>query len=179
MSHAYRRIQNKPKHSKKMGAALLHSFYKYRLPLIIVLVAALLHTSFGIAVVSGSSMTPALYPGDVILFWRLSGSYQSGDILLIKTEGRKDYIKRVSATPGEIVEINEGVLLVNGRIRSETYVFEATSAKPQVKYPLELAKDEYFVMGDHRSDSRDSRNYGAIGLEQIDGKVLIIIRGGV
>ncbi|HBG13173.1 MAG TPA: hypothetical protein DDX68_18600 [Clostridium sp.] len=49
--------------------------------------------------------------------------------------------------------------------------------KTKISYPLTLSENQYFVMGDHRSDSLDSRNYGAIGKEQIHGKAVFIFRG--
>lgn len=133
---------------------------------------------FGIAVVQGDSMTPAIRNGDIVLFVRLGGGYRLGDIVLIRTEGREDYVKRICALPGETVEIDEdeGNLLVNGEPAIEPYAYSDTYGKPGVTYPLTLAEDEYFCLGDNRSNSMDSRNYGAVFEEQIDGKALAVFR---
>jgi signal peptidase I len=133
---------------------------------------------FGIAIVSGTSMKPTLSTGDVIIFWKLSSSYERGEIVLIKTDGREDYVKRICALPGENVAIDDGsgTLLTDGKTQYEPYVYEKTYSKVEIAYPLGLSPDEYFVMGDHRSDSRDSRNYGAVTEKRIDGKAIVVIR---
>ncbi len=133
---------------------------------------------FGIAVVQGDSMTPAVRDGDIVLFWRLGGDYGLGDIVLIRTEGREDYVKRICALPGETVEIDEqeGRLLVNGEPAIEPYIYSETHGKTGVAYPLTLGEDEYFCLGDNRGNSMDSRNYGAISGEEIDGKALAVFR---
>jgi signal peptidase I len=125
-------------------------------------------------------MEPALYEGDVIVFRKLSGSYERGEIVLIKTDGREDYVKRICALPGETIAIDDdsGAFLTNGKILYEPYIYEKTYSKQEIGYPLSLSPDEYFVMGDHRSDSRDSRNYGSVTEGQIDGTAIIIIRKG-
>jgi signal peptidase I len=116
----------------------------------------------------------------VIIFWKLSGSYERGEIVLIKSDGREDYVKRICALPGETLAIDDesGAVLINGRTQNEPYIYEKTYGKTDIVYPLNLLSNEYFVMGDHRSDSRDSRNYGAVTESQIDGKAIIIVRKG-
>lgn len=133
---------------------------------------------FGIAVVEGDSMNPALKEGDVVLFLRLSSEYDRGDIVLIHTEGRGYYVKRVCALPGETVDIDErcGRLLINGKEIIEPYIYEETHGKTDITYPLTMTGEEYFCMGDNRENSLDSRNYGAISEDKIDGKVLVVLR---
>ena len=133
---------------------------------------------FGIAIVQGDSMTPAVRSGDIVFFLRLGSSYNLGDIVLIRTEGREDYVKRVCALPGQTVEIDDeqGRLLVDGEPAIEPYAYSETYGKTGVSYPLTLAQDEYFYLGDNRSNSLDSRNYGSVSEEQIDGKALAFFR---
>jgi signal peptidase I len=147
---------------------------------IAVAVTVIFNIMFGIAIVSGTSMEPALFEGDVIILWKLSNSYERGEIVLIKTNGREDYVKRICALPGENVAIDDesGAFLTHGKTQYEPYIYEKTYSKSEIAYPLNLSPDEYFVMGDHRSDSRDSRNYGAVRDKQIDGKVIVVIRKG-
>ena len=80
---------------------------------------------FGIAIVQGDSMTPAVRSGDIVFFLRLGSSYNLGDIVLIRTEGREDYVKRVCALPGQTVEIDDeqGRLLVDGEPAIEPYAY--------------------------------------------------------
>lgn len=131
----------------------------------------------GVAVVEGDSMSPALEEGDVGLFLRVGASYRAGDIVLVKTEEGTEYVKRVVGLPGQTVDIREGTgeLLIDGEALLEPYVYEGTYGKTGVEYPLTLGEDEYFVLGDHRENSLDSRNYGPVRGEQLDGKLLFIL----
>jgi len=143
--------------------------------------AVVFNIMFGIAVVSGTSMEPTLLEGDVIVFWKLSNSYKRGQIVLIKRNGSTDYVKRIYAVPGDMLECggNSELFLMNGEVPNEPYIYEGTYGKTEISYPLVLGADEYFVMGDHRGDSFDSRNYGAVTVKQINGMALILFRGGL
>lgn len=143
--------------------------------------AVIFNTMFGIAVVSGTSMEPALLEGDVIVFWKLQKSYRRGEIVLIKKSGSSDYVKRICAVSGEMLECGNDheLFLINGEVLDEPYIYEKTYCKAEISYPLTLGPNQYFVMGDHRGDSFDSRNYGAVSVKQIDGRALIIFRGGL
>lgn len=143
--------------------------------------AVIFNTMFGIAVVSGTSMEPTLFDGDVIVFRKHSDTYERGNIILIKGNRREDYVKRICGIPGDILGFDEynGLFLVNGEEQKERYIYEKTYGKAKVGYPLTLYKDQYFVMGDHRSDSQDSRNYGAVNKNQIHGKAIIVFRSGL
>lgn len=140
--------------------------------------ALIFNTMFGIGVVSGTSMEPALYDGDVIVFWKYSSLYEIGDIIFIKAHGRKDYVKRICGIPGNVLGFDDdnGLFLVNGEVQKEPHIYEKTYGKTNVSYPLTLSENQYFVMGDHRSDSLDSRNYGSVSKEQIHGKAVFIFR---
>jgi len=144
-----------------------------------VVAAVIFNTMFGIAVVSGTSMEPTLYDGDVIVFWKQSSSYERGDIILIKAEGRKDYVKRICGISGDVLGFDDdnGLFLVNGKVQKEPYIYERTYGKMKIGYPLKVTEDHYFVMGDHRADSLDSRNYGTVSNDQINGKAFILFRG--
>jgi signal peptidase I len=74
---------------------------------------------------------------------------------------------------------DNGFFLVNGEVQKESFIYEKTYGKTKVGYPLTLSENQYFVMGDNRSDSLDSRNYGAVSKEQIHGKAILIFRGGL
>lgn len=133
---------------------------------------------FGIAVVKGDSMVPALQTGDVVLFCRLGGRYRTGDIVLLRADGETEHVKRVVGLPGQTVRIDErtGSLLIDGAPLPEPYIYEATHGKSGVAYPLTLGEGEYFLLGDHRENSKDSRNYGPVAEGKIDGAVLLLFR---
>jgi len=164
-----------------------HLAFKVRIRLLISLICTaavaliLFGVVFGIADISGNSMHPALASGDWILFSRIGG-YGAGDIVILKVDGQQntdEYIKRVVGVPGDTLDIDgAGHVLVNGSILTEPYAMGYTDQKSYIKYPLALQKDEYFVLGDNRENSLDSRNYGPIKGGDIIGKEKIIIRIG-
>ncbi len=134
----------------------------------------------GWGTVSGSSMQPALFKGDAIVFWRLSGEYTHGDIVLIKPDERlKEYTKRIVGVPGDTVDIDDsaGTVILNGQRLSETFIFGKTNSKTAegVTFPIRLSENEYFVLGDNRGNSTDSRNFGAVEASRIDGKVILVL----
>lgn len=133
---------------------------------------------FGVAVISGDSMYPTYQDGDVVLFYRLAKNYQTSDIVLVQEEGATTYIKRIIGMPGEEVDIEEGAgtVLINALQIEESYAVGRTLKKPGIKYPVDLKDDEYFILGDNREDSMDSRNFGAITKKQIKGKELAVLR---
>ncbi len=172
----------KPKHAAAMDYINQSFWYSLIKSVVIAATAAVIfNTMFGIAVVSGTSMEPTLLHGDVIVFRKHAGTYERGDIIFIKGNGREDYVKRICGIPGDVLgfDKNTGYYLVNGEIQKEPYIYEKTYGKAKVDYPLTLYKDQYFVMGDHRSDSQDSRNYGAVSKNQIHGKAFFVFRGGL
>ena len=134
---------------------------------------------FGLAVVKGDSMVPALRQGDVILIFRPGGVYRAGDIVLVDLEdGGDDSIKRIVALPGQAVEIDEGhgMLVIDALPLLEPYIYDETHGKSAVSYPLTLREDEFFLLGDHRGNSLDSRNYGPVTADKLMGRMIAVFR---
>lgn len=133
---------------------------------------------FGISIVRGSSMEPALKNGDLVLFFRLQQTYKRGDIVLKTEKGRRDVIKRIVAVPGQTVDIGTDmpVLRIDGMEVQEPYIYEKTSPKTGCEFPLTLGKNEYFLLGDHRENSFDSRNYGPVSEHRLDGAAIAVLR---
>lgn len=149
-----------------------------------VLAVYLLLTLFiGIGIVHGDSMEPNVHNGDIYLIWRLSGGYEYGDVLFFESAGAGELlVKRVIGVPGDTVELSgDGQVIVNNVILFEPFVYSETYARDgNIEYPLTLGKDEYFVLGDNRGvsiDSRDSR-VGVIKKSDIKGKIIFLFRIG-
>ena len=124
----------------------------------------------------GQSMMPLLQSGDVVLVNRLSydfGKPDRMDIVVFLRDDNKANIKRVIGIPGDVVQIKNGFIYLNGeRLEAEDGLDEVALAG-LAEHPVELGEGEYFLLGDNRDSSEDSRfaNVGNVRQEQIVGKV--------
>ena len=122
--------------------------------------------------IEGIAMMPALKDGDRTLFWVNAGAVGRGEIveLLYPDDTTKHYVKRVIGLPGETIEIREGKIFVNDKELEEKYLQGPYNiAKPSFP-PLVIGADSYYVMGDNRDNSSDSRYWGTVSRELIVGK---------
>ena len=129
--------------------------------------------------VEGTSMMPSLIDQDRIFInkfiYRFGGDIGRGDMVVFWYPGdpSKSYIKRVIGLPGDSVEVRQGTVLVNGRPLEEPYVLdEYRDNFSSSQYRVQ--EDEYFVLGDHRSSSNDSRSWGAVPRRYIYGKAVFV-----
>lgn len=121
----------------------------------------------------GSSMTPTLVNGNIVAAVR-NGTYQRGDIIAFYYNN-KILVKRVIGMPGEWVDIDEnGTVTIDGEPLEEPYLTEKALGECDIELPYQVPEGRYFVMGDHRSVSSDSRSsqVGCVSEEQIVGKLL-------
>ena len=131
----------------------------------------------GIAVMKNEAMMPRISAGDLMLYYRLDESYYSPDIVIFDMNG-VEYVGRIIAVPGESIEITDGQMIkINGNSIIEDDIFYKTYPyEDSIKYPLELGKDEYFVLCDYREGAKDSRYFGAVKKEQIKGCIVTVLR---
>lgn len=133
-------------------------------------------TTFGtFCIVEGKSMCPTLNPGDFIQA-RASYVKTRGDVVIITDDSGSDAVKRIVALPGEAITLCGGEVYVNGRRLLEPYLGPGTSTlknnqKNERPGVWQLGADQYFVMGDNRFESCDSRHYGPIRQSEIHGVV--------
>ncbi len=123
--------------------------------------------------VHGGSMEPTLLGTETMLlnkFDLVFNDIERYDVVVIKTENKK-LIKRVIGLPSEVIECSEGNIYINGKIIKDDYGIGKTTDFSKIK----LSENEYFVLGDNREISKDSRIIGPIKREKILGTTKIVI----
>ena len=142
---------------------------------VVAAVAVLITTLFlPILQISGDSMSPTLEHDEIVVLLK-NKNFDRGDLIGFYYQG-KILLKRVIALPGDEVAIDaDGNVYVNGELLDEPYVTEKKLGDCDLEFPYEVPGTSYFVMGDQRSNSVDSRNsaLGAISRDDIIGRVFI------
>lgn len=125
--------------------------------------------------VEGIDMFPSLKDGDLVLGYRLQKSFQVKDVIVYEEDGRLRF-GRVIAHEGDQVTINEsGEVKINGVSEGGEVLYPSYMGK-ELKYPYQVPEGAVFVLGDYRTEAKDSRSYGAIPVKQVKGKVITILR---
>ena len=131
-------------------------------------------------IVKGASMEPNFYDSEYLIVDELTYRFRDperGEIVVFRPPNHEDqyYIKRVIGLPGETVEVRNGKVTIfnaqypNGVLLDETYIDEITEGRERVT----LNEDEYFLLGDNRDASLDSRYFGAVTREHLVGRVWV------
>ena len=130
--------------------------------------------------VSGTSMYPTLLDGDVLIVDKITYRFTDPrrfDVIVFPYQFDEEiyYIKRIIGLPGETVQISNGRIYINGELLEEPYEFDEIRQAGVASNPVTLEDDEYFVLGDNRNDSSDSRvpAVGNIKRSEIEGRALL------
>ena len=130
--------------------------------------------------VEGTSMTPSLVNEERIFINKFVYRFGISDIVRGDTivfwapeDSSRSYIKRVIGVPGDVVEIVDGTVILNGRRLEEPYLIDANRDRMSMTRRL-VETGRYFVLGDHRNSSNDSRSWGTVPREAIYGKAVFV-----
>lgn len=130
--------------------------------------------------VSGQSMEPSFHDNEAVLASRVNlftGKFKRGDAMILRFPGdpeHKKYIKRLIGVPGDTVAIGGGKVYVNGRRILEGYLRKGEITLPEIA-PVKLGLDDYFLIGDNRNNSFDSRHWGVAHKNDMIGPVVMAL----
>lgn len=159
-----------------MKKAKIKKIIKEIIPYIIVVITVVLIRTFLVtpAIVDGKSMEPTLYNNNIVLLNKLNyklNDIKRFDVVVVNLDGEK-LIKRVIALPGEYIEYKDNNLYIDGFLVEEDFKHKETSDFNLEKIGfIKIPGDKYFVVGDNRDNSVDSRMIGLIDKEDILGSV--------
>src|SRR5215813_9935633 len=169
-----------PESPKKAPSVVSAIFWLRDLAVSILLAVILIVFIYQPVKVEGTSMMPSLTDQERIFINKFTyrfgiGNIERGDMVVFwfPLDRSKSYIKRIVGVPGDRIEIDNGVVIVNGQRLRETYVPE--EYRDHNSYPeLVVPPDKYYVLGDHRSSSNDSRAWGLVDRSYIYGKAVFV-----
>ena len=142
--------------------------------IVVAAVAALIATLLlPVLEIAGTSMEPSLNDGDIVLLVK-TDKLETGDLCAFYYSN-KILIKRIIAVPGDYIWIeSDGTVFLNGNELDEPYVSEKSLGECDVEFPYQVPENSYFMMGDHRETSIDTRStvIGCVAQDQIIGKIL-------
>ncbi|WP_019139246.1 signal peptidase I [Peptoniphilus timonensis] len=149
------------------------SFTKFCLIISIyfILLITIKNNVFSIFVVNGDSMMPNIKNKDIKIVNKMTKKYKRGDIVIAKDNKDKLLlIKRVVGLPGEKIDILEEDVYINNKKLDEPYLDKEYTSNDYYIRNIKLKEDEYYLMGDNRSDSMDSRELGPLKNKDIVGR---------
>src|SRR5262245_29184711 len=171
---ALRRTQRAPAQYGGAGYAIA-GITTSAVGLVLACASMLIFTNYILATVrvSGQAMMPTLRDGDRVLIWKVFEEINRGDIVVLwyPDDPSKSYIKRVIGLPGEEVMVENGKVLINGSPLDEPYMNADYRSSDSMPGPIHVKDHHYFVLGDNRPNSSDSRYWGLVPEKYIYRKV--------
>jgi len=162
---------------RRQNALLRKGYAQLFVQLVVIwlVVWALFTQVFMLTQAKGQGMFPAVKDGDLVLAYRLQGDYVKDDVVVYTVNG-ETRVGRIAARWGDVVTLDDtGTLLVNGTAQSGEIMYP-TYAKDALTYPYVVPDDSVFILGDYRTQSEDSRDFGPVPMSDVQGKVITILR---
>ncbi len=157
---------------KKLKRNLI--YLSIKICLIVLVLYILFFHVFGIQIVRNANMNPSIKEGSLVLYYRLNKKYMRGDVVSVDINGKKG-IYRILALEGDVVNItDDGFVLINeASEEKESFYSTVKAINSEVKYPYTVKSDEVFLINDYRLVTSDSREFGAININNINGTVMV------
>lgn len=143
--------------------------------LTVIIICLLLQFVFGIHVYHGNNMAPSMNDGSLIITYKLDKNLYSDLVISYHVESL-DTIRfgRIIGVPGDVINITDnGNYTINGNVTSEHVYYNTFKAENGIQYPYTVPENSYFIMNDYREDTLDSRELGAIHIDDIIGQEYI------
>lgn len=180
------KLNNENKSNKDDSISKNNSLLRELLGFIKVFILATVFTSIilffiSINFVNGDSMYPTLHDGDrfISLNTRINSEIKRGDIVVVKLDDDSKYImedklvKRIIGLPGDTIKIDDGKVFINGKENKEEYKRDKkTERRSSDIIEIKLKENQYYIMGDNRNHSSDSRLFGPVDISEIISKYL-------
>lgn len=151
-------------------------FLLLKIGILAILAVVLFGIVFGAHRCSDNAMLPAVRNGDLVFYYRLQKEYRNSDVVVLK-KGEETQVRRIIAKAGDEVDITGEGLKINGYLQQEKDIYsEILPYVEGITFPVTLEEGEYFVLGDDRSNAKDSRIYGVVKQGEIKGVVMTLLR---
>lgn len=160
------------------GGGFIFDFARWLIVFILLLVLCN-YFLISVFIVDGASMDPTLKTGEIGVLNKYVYLVQQpsrGDVVVVKYPGdpeKKRYVKRVIGLPSEKIQVHDGLVYVNGKVLKENYLAEFVWTDKDGEW--QLGANEYFLMGDNRPNSNDSRYFGKVEQRFIIGKTVWVL----
>ena len=147
-----------------------------RVAVIAAVLVILFSKVFLVCRMKGMDMFPAVRDGDLLIAFRLQQDYQKNDVVIYRSDDGQRRIGRIAARGSDWLEITEnGTLKVNGTVQRGEILYP-TYPRENAEYPLQVPAGSVYVLGDQRTESRDSRDFGPIPSKSLEGKLISLFR---
>ena len=144
---------------------------------IVIVIFIIFNYIFGLSIVKGINMAPKIADGDLLIYYRVVREFNVEDVITFKFNNKR-YNLRIVAIEGQTVNITEnGELLVdNHTLEEEIYYKTYKEESSSITYPYVVEKGKVFVLNDYRTNTEDSRRFGTIDIQSIEGKIISLFR---
>ena len=172
-NHTCSQTIRKRRYSAEIKEGYIRLFWRI---VLIAVVGWLLFTQvFLISQAPDNEMFPAVDAGDLLIGFRMEQNFAKNDVVVYEADG-KTHVGRILGCETDVITMDDtGTLLVNGTAQTGEIAFP-TYAKKGITYPYTVPKGSVFILGDYRTQAKDSREFGPISTENVKAKVITILR---